>query len=44
MCTGADAGEFVGAGAVRSVHCTVCKCVECSLLPAKDEDLAVEIG
>ena len=33
--TGADAGEFAGAGAVCNVHCVVC-----SVLPATDENLA----
>ena len=37
VCTGANAGEFTGAGEVRSVHSAVCR-----LLPAKDQDLAVE--
>ena len=36
-CTGA--GAFAFAGAVCSVQCSVC-----SLLPATDEDLAVETG
>ena len=35
-CTGAVAGAFAGAGAVRSVHCAVC-----SVLPTTCEDLAV---
>ena len=38
-CTGANAGASAGVGAVCSVHCAVC-----SVLPATDEDLAVETG
>ena len=35
---GADAGAGTGAGAVYTVQC-----VACSVLPAKDDGLAVEI-
>ena len=37
-------GFFLGAGEVCSVYCAVCRvqCVECSVLPDKDGDLAVE--
>ena len=35
-CKGADVSAFAFAGAVRSVNCAVC-----SVLPAKDEDLAL---
>ena len=38
-CTGAIAGAFAVAGAVCSVHWAVC-----NVVPAKDKDLAVEIG
>ena len=38
-CTDAVFGAFAGTGAVRNVNCAAC-----SVLPAKDEDLAVETG
>ena len=41
-CTCSDSGAFSGAGAVRYVHCAVCRVH--SVLPAKDEDLGVETG
>ena len=43
-CKGADSGEFSGAGAVCNVHYVLCAVCMCCLLPAKDEDLAVERG
>ena len=36
-CTCSDSGAFAGAGAVRNVHCGVCR-VHCA------EELAVETG
>ena len=38
-CTCSDWGVFAGGCLVCNVHCAVC-----SVLPAKDEDLAVETG
>ena len=38
-CKGSDSGAFTGESALRNVHCA-----ECSVLPAKDEYLAVETG
>ena len=38
-CTDTVSGAFAGAGTVRNVHCAVC-----SVLPAKDGNLAVETG
>ena len=38
-CTGVSAVACIGAGAVCSVHCSVC-----SVLPATSEDLKVETG
>ena len=40
-CTCSDSGAFAGAGAVRNVQV---QCAGCSVLPAKDEDLAVQKG
>ena len=40
-CTGAESDAFEGAGAVCIVHCAIAFSV-CNLLPAKDNDLAVE--
>ena len=37
-CTCSDSGAFAGAGAVRYVHCAVCR-VQCEF---KDEDLAMQ--
>ena len=42
-CTGGDADVDAGLGIVCSVHCAV-QCAGCSVLLAKDEDLAVETG
>ena len=42
-CTCSDSGAFAGAGEVRNVHCAL-QCAGCSVLPAEDENLAVEKG